>query len=248
MRSNVKDGSVNETMIRVALDKHYYKDLDELWKRHMKRMFKSIKDDDYIYCNYYEYKDAKPDLVITVNNRKILLSVKSGHSPTMHDEPVKTFYDFLREMNVPERMIRIISFYHYGYSLKPGMSHYPLSREEIIAKHSFYLNQVNDYFRSHQEIIRELIYRSIIRGRLKRDVIDYLFYGNSSKGFLLSVSDILKLISNDKNEGCKSICFNSLTYVVASREKGNEKRHHLKLHWPILSKWFYDDEFMKKYG
>ncbi len=112
MRSNAKSGSVNESMILIALNNHYFKNLSDKWKRHVKRMFKDIKDGDLIKVNYYSIKNAKPDLEIIVNNRKILLSVKSGHAPTMHQEPIKTFFDFLRGLEVPKRIIDTIAFYH----------------------------------------------------------------------------------------------------------------------------------------
>ena len=135
MRQYSKDGSANETMILTAIDDHHFSELDNHWKKHIKRMFKDIRDEDIIKVNYYEHKDAKPDLELIVNNKKVLLSVKSGHAPTMHYEPVKTFYDFLRHLGVNERIIKIISFYHYGYSLKKGVTPKQLSRDEIIKKY-----------------------------------------------------------------------------------------------------------------
>ena len=248
MRQYAKDGSLNETLILQTLNKHYYKDLSPKWQRHMKRMFKQIKDDDYINVKYYEYKDAKPDLEIIVNDRKILLSVKSGHAPTMHQELIQTFFDFLRQLEVPERITKIIAFYHYGYSLKKGATPKVLSRDEIIAKYPKQIKEANDFFRTHQDIVREIVYRSIIRGRLKRDLIDYFYYGNVSKGYLLSVSDIFRLIINDSYETCESIHFNQLTYVPGSRDKDSDRKHNIKINWPILCKWFYDADFMNRFG
>ena len=110
MRSNSKDGAINETIILTAINRHHYKDLDSNWKKHIKRMFKEIQDDDFILARYYEYKDAKPDLEIIVNNRKIFLSIKSGHSPTMHDEPIKTFFDFLRSLKFLKEYLKSSPF------------------------------------------------------------------------------------------------------------------------------------------
>ena len=247
MRSFSKDGSTNETMILNALNNHHYKDLSENWKRHMKRMFKDIQDDDYIKVNYYEYKDAKPDLVIMVNSRKVLLSIKSGHAPTMHQEHIKTFFEFLRGLDVPERIIKIIAFYHYGYALGKRVSDHVLTRDEIVEKYPNLIKEVNDYFDSHEELIRELSYRAIIRGRLKRDLIDYFYYGNSAKGYLLSITDILKL-TNKANNTYQTLCFKQFTYVPCARKQGDPRHHFIKINWPILCKYFYDASFMKRYG
>ena len=248
MRSHSKGGGYNETIILTALNRHYFKDLDGKWKRHMKRMYKNIKPNDYIYASYYEYDDAKPDIVIEVNGQKKYLSIKSGHAPSVHSEPIKTFFDHLRSLDVPERIIKIIAFYHYGYSLKKGVTKKVLTRKEIIDKYSQYIKEVNDYFDSHQEIVRELIYRFIIHGRLERDLIDYFYYGNVAKGFLLSIYDIINLIMNTSNIGCESICFKHLVYVSYARDLSRVDKNRIRISWPILCLYFYDKEFMEKYG
>ena len=156
MRSNAKDGFNNETMIVNALNNHLFKDLSPNWKRHVKRMFKDIDDNDHIKAYYYEFKDAEPDIVISVKKRKILLSIKSGHAPTMHQEPVKTFYDFLRSVDVPERIIKIISFYHYGFSLRKRISNHILSREEIMERYPKEIKEVNPLDLTPMESLNKL--------------------------------------------------------------------------------------------
>lgn len=246
MRSHSKSGSVNESMILLALNNHHFGDLSDKWKRHMKRMFKDVKDDDLIRVNYYEIKNAKPDLEIMVNTRRVLLSVKSGHAPTMHQEHIKTFFEFLRGLAVPENIIDIIAFYHYGYLLDKHQR--ILTREEIVKFYPEKIKMVNDYFNSNEDVMRELVYRSIIRGRVKGDLIDYFYYGNSARGFLLSVNDIFKLIINEENKYYETLTFKQLTYVACSRDKNNPNRHSIKINWPVLCKYFYDEKFMKKYG
>lgn len=245
MRADAKSGSMNETMILTSLNDHKFFELSDNWKRHIKRMFKDIKDNDKIICHYYEYKDAKPDLTIKVKNRTIMLSVKSGHNPSVHLEPIYSFYDFLRNNGVPEAIIRKIAFYHTGHFIKLDKYY---TREEIVEKYPNLTQDVNNYFACHSEITREMVYRTIIRGRLKRDLIDYFYYGNSTRGYLLSVVDILKLIEADNNMYYKSICFKSLVYRPASRDKDNPRCRSVVIHWPILCKWFYDEEFIKRYG
>jgi len=248
MLSHSKDGTLNETMILKTLDNHYYKDLSDKWKRHIKRMFKNINDDDLIKVDYYEYKDAKPDLVIIVNDKKVHLSVKSGHAPTMHQESVKTFYEFLREVGVPERIISIISFYHYGYSTKKGLIGTPLTRDQILEKYIDKIKEVNDYFASREELIIELIYRAIFRGRLKRDLIDFMYYGNAARGYLLSISDIIRLLTKGTKSNLNTLCFSQLTYVAGSRKLEEDRVNIMKINWPILSVLFYDENFLQIYG
>ena len=248
MRSYSKDGSVNETMILNTLNNRVFKNLSDKWKRHMKKMFKDIDDNDYIRAQYHEFKDAKPDIEIIVGNKKVLLSIKSGHAPAVHQESVPTFYKFLRSLSVPEDIIDILAFYHYGYMKDPYRYTPRYTREEIIVKYPELIQKVNSYFDSHPEIVTEIAYRAVIRGRLKRDLIDYLYYGNAARGFLLSTGEIQRLIVNTPNQINQTICFKQLTYVSVSRDPNSPNRHKLRIHWPILCKYFYDEEFMKRYG
>jgi len=249
MRNFAKDGEYNENTIISLLDKHYYKDLADNWKRHMKRMFPRIKDEDMIYAHKYEYKDAKPDIVIDVNNKRIMLSIKSGHAPVMHYESVYTFYQFLRSLGVPQRIMDIISFYHYGYKMNTGKYFATLTREEILRRYPEEIKEVNDYFDRNDAIVTQIMHRAIVRGRIeKRDLIDFFYYGNPAKGFLLSLGDIYHLIIDSKNNTTETLCFKQLTYVVAARDPLDSRHHNLKIHWPILCKYFYDEEFMKKFG
>ena len=249
MRNYAKDGEYNEITIINLLNNHFYKDLSDNWKRHMKRMFKHIKDDDLIEARKYSFPDAKPDIEIKVNNRRILLSINSGHAPVMHYEPVATFYQFLRSVGVPEHIMEIIAFYHYGYKRNTG-SYFPtLSREEILKRYPDEIKEANDFFDKNDAIVTQIMHRAIVRGRVQgRDLIDFFYYGNPAVGFLLSLSDIYHLIIDSKNSTTETLCFKQLTYVVASRDTTNPRHHHLKIHWPILCKYFYDEEFMKKFG
>ena len=248
MNFHHQDGSANETMILNTLDKHYFRDLSDKWKQHMTKMFNGIADGDYIRVMHYAWPDAKPDLVIMVGGHKVFLSIKSGRNPTMHEEPVKTFYKFLETYNVPLRIRNIMRFYHYGYTKVGNRYTRTFTHDEIIGKYGKYIKEVNEYFQNHRDLVQEIIYRSILKGRLQRDLIDFFYFGNPAKGFLLSRDDIFKLILNDNCHLDDLICFKSLTYVAGSRKQESECRHKMKIHWPVLSKWFYDDDFCKKYS
>ena len=130
-----------------------------------------------------------------------------------------------------------------SYSIKKGVTEKPLTREEIINKYSEYIKEVNTYFYEHQEIVNEIIYRSVIRGRLNGDLIDYFYYGNSAKGLLFSTHNIIELIMNDKNKECESICFNALVYGPCERKVTGAKHHSIKISWPILCHYFYDNYY-----
>ena len=249
MRAEAKGGIANETMIRVVLDNHRYKELSEKWKRHMKRMFPEIGDNDLIKTMTYPHRDAKPDLIIIVNSRKVYLSIKSGHSPVVHHEPIYTFFDFLKQYEVPDRILNLLRFYHYGAAYMIGENSNKIyTREEIVSKYPQVIKEINDYFASREELISQIVYRTVIKGRLDRDLIDYFYYGNAARGYLLSVSEILKLITRSKCILNQTVSFRHLTYVSGSRHVGEPLQKQVKIHWPVLCKWFFDTAFMMRFG
>lgn len=249
MRKDHVTGMTNETMIRVTLDNHYFKDLSDKWKRHMRQMFPHIQDNDKIIAMTYPLRDAKPDLLIMVNYKKVYLSIKSGHSPQVHHEPIYTFYPFLEKLGVSKRILAIMKFYHYGASYMVGKKDNIIySRDEILEKYPKLIEEVNEYFAANPEIVREIAYRAILKGRLDREQADFFYYGSAAKGFLLSTSDILKLVTDYPFKLTKTVSLLQLTYGPGSREVGNPAQKMVKLYFPVLCKLYFDNGFMIRYG
>ena len=242
-RDNYKAGSDNEIMILTAINKHQFKDLDEKWKAHIKKMFKNIKDEDTIYAYFYPDKHAKPDIVVRVGHKKVMLSIKSGHAPVVHQEETKTFLYFLHENGVPDRIISILYFYIKGKTKNVSNNGKPFTREELIERYGNYFKEANEYFITHKEISRQIIYRSIFQGIRNSDSIDYLYYGNSARGFLLSMNDVMKEILSDKNMESNVPHFYALTIQAMTRNENSSKHIYMKILWPVLCVKFYDEEF-----
>ena len=241
-------GSINKESIIKTLDQHYFKDLDKKWKYHLQTMFGDIKDNDLIRVRYYDNRHAKPDIVISACNRSVNVTIKTGHAPSIHNESITTFITFLKNINIPDNIISIIKFYHYGVSSSVHTNGTIYNREEILDKYPHLINEASNYFSTHKEKVKKIIYRSIIRGKTHSEPIDYFYYGNVYKGFLLSKYDILDFITSDNNSTCKSLHFCQLVYQPCSRDISKKGRHSMKISWPILCLKFYDEKFNKRYG
>ena len=109
----MNSGKQNEIDILSALTGKKFKDLEENWQKHVRKMFPSIKEEDVIHAFFYQDGYAKPDIVVSVNEKSKLLSVKSGKNPSCHLESFEEFSMFLANLGVPQRIIKIIHFFKF---------------------------------------------------------------------------------------------------------------------------------------
>ena len=245
----MQSGKQNEIDILSALTGKKHCDLEDNWKRHIKKMFPEVKSNDVVHAYFYHDGHAKPDLVVTVNDRSIRLSIKSGKNPSCHLENYSDFASFLTSIGVSDRILKIIYFYQFGRTEKLSNNGEPFTREELQTKYERYIKEANEYFLAHPGMVKKIIYRSLIRGvRYRAEPIDYFYYGNVFRGFLLSYDEINKVILEDPFVDCKAIHFYSLVFQPDGRNVNKSNHLFIRIKWPILSLRFYDEEFVEKYS
>jgi hypothetical protein len=243
-------GKANEFDILSLLNNHCFDSLNPKWRSHLRRMFPQIQETDLVKAYSYHDSYAKPDIVIMVGEKRIFLSIKSGHNPSCHQESFYSFMEFLRKSQVPERYLRTISFYHFGKSRKLSNNGKSFTKEDIVSKYGHYLTETNQYLETRKDLTEKVIYRAVIRGvRSNVDEIDYFYYGNVNNGFLLSRQDIYELITNDLT-GTKNGAprFGSLVYQPNGRKENGKDQAYVRIKWPILCTKYYDKKFMEKYS
>lgn len=242
MLSNRKYGLKNETDIITYLDGKRYDELDEKWKKHIKRMFSFVEDDDVVHAKHYEDSRGKPDAVISVRHTNQYVSIKTGRNSSMHQEKFVTFKNFLKSKGVSDRTLRIIYLYHYGETDKINNNGRPFTKEELEEKFSEYFLEASKEL-DKVEIIESVIRRCIIKGGTqKRYAITYLYYGTLETGYLLSVEDIYRIILNYREHGKCSIHFGSLNYQPQQRDRRDDDYNDVRIKWPLLALLFYRSE------
>ena len=245
----MNSGKQNEIDILSALTGKKFKDLEENWQKHVRKMFPSIKDEDVIHAFFYQDGYAKPDIVVSVNEKSKLLSVKSGKNPSCHLESFEEFSMFLANLGVPQRIIKIIHFYQFGRSNKLSNHGEAFSRAQLQSDFAPYIKEVNEYFLAHSGMVKKIIYRTLIRGlRYRAEPIDFFYYGNVNRGFIFSVDDIYKLILEDPYIDCRAIHFYALVFQPDGRRVDKQNHLYVRIKWPVLSLRFYDDGFIEKYS
>ena len=245
----MKNGKDNEIAIIQSLSGLTYQELSEKWKKHVKKMFPEIKEQDKITAYFYRDAFAKPDIVVTVNDRSVYISIKSGKNPSCHHENFSDFSYFLIKQGVPDRIIRILSFYQFGRSDKLSNNGVAFTKEEIQTKFKPYVLEASEYFLKHPQIVRKIIHRSLIRGtRYYGDEVDFFYYGNSERGFILSREEVYNEILKDEFIDSKTLHFYALVFQPDGRKEDRPNHLFIRIKWPVLSLRFYDEEFLQKYS
>ncbi len=238
-------GIENEYDILNYLHGKRYKELNRKWKKHIKVMFPKIKRNDLIYSGHFKDKWAKPDIYVKVNNRIKYISIKTGRNASVHDEKIKPFYDFLKKLNISDRTLKIMLFYHYGYSEKLSNNGVPFTREEILENYKNYIDEANAEL-NKKYILREIIKRCVLKGTERRDGdIDFMYYGVLKDGYLMSEDDIYDLIMDDNSDEGRGIHFGGLIYQAGARSRFSNRVDEVKIKWPLLNHKFYDHKMKK---
>ena len=232
-------GLKNEQDIIDYLNEKRFSDINEKWKGHLKAMFPFIENDDLILSNHYEDEKGKPDIVITVRHTNIYLSIKTGKRCSMHMEPIDTFTEFLRKKGVSEKTIKTIRFFHYGETEKLNNNGKPFTPRELKDKFGQYFVEASKDL-DKPSLIDAVVFRCILKGcNLKRYKVNYLYYGNLEKGYLLSEEEIYSLVHQYRVHDKTAIHFGDLNLHPERRDRSNIKYHDCRIRWPILALLYY---------
>lgn len=183
-------GLKNESDIINYLNEKKFCELNDKWKKHILKMFPFATNIDIIHCAHYEDNNGKPDIVITVRHTNIYVSIKSGRSCSMHQEPFETFKMFLEKKGVSTRTLRILELFQFGKTDKLNKNGGPFSPKELEEKFSNYFIEASKEL-DQPSLIDAIVFRCILKGCvLKRYKVNFLYYGNLTNGYILSEEDI----------------------------------------------------------
>lgn len=242
----MNSGEQNENNIAKYLNLKMVKELNEFWKEIIYKMFPTAQDADIIHSFLIDARHVKPDIIVKINIIQKLISIKTGHNPSVHQEHIYSFYDYLRKNGVSERTIKIISFYHFGLSKKTTNNGKQFSKDEIIDKYGDYLIQANEELNNNKHLIDDIIFRSIIKGSKEYYYeVDYFYYGCLDKGFLLSREEIYDIVKHDIKPNKGPIHFGGLIYQPSGRNMLKRDINYVRIKWPILCLKFYNDDIIK---
>lgn len=236
-----KDGFDNEILLFDALDGKEFKDLNTNLQNMIEDMFGEIPQDTIINA-FKKGGVNKTDLVVKVNNQSFNISIKKGSGNSVHQEKVEEFIDFLKkEYNISENLANDIRFFIWGDGTfdGTGLVSNRLSASEFKNQYPDIIKNMKNFFHIHK---RDLIERFVIKGPKSNSKPDFMYYGTPSEGIIVKSEDILKWLSDDKNEKIRSpIPIGRLTFQAWNRninggDRSEKKRGVIQLKWGSVGK------------
>lgn len=233
-------GRTLELQITGGLNDKLLSELPEHWQNILKRLFPGISDDARIHANLFHDPHAKPDIVISYKHVAKKVSIKCGRNPTVHMENYNCFMRCIRLFGATRFILEYFELYHFGKTARISKNGEAYTHDELLVTFADEFEQVNKMINANKELLREIVYRGVIKGYNEgADEIDCLYYGNFEQGFMLTKEEIYDAILNDKKNDRGPLHFGGLIYQPGGRREDRVDRYYSKLKWPILAVKFY---------
>lgn len=236
-------GGDNEYEIIAALNGKQIKDIPEHFREPIKKMIYHLKDHHEIQAKNVSTRfGCKTDFEIHAHGIICNISVKCGHFPSLHQEEFGSFIDFLRDIGVSERTIKIVKFYHYADGSLDGTGTLKLRFDLFRERYQKYIDEASKEL-SQERIVRAIVYRGIIKGRKPtRQEIDYLYYGTKNEGIFFHKSELLDNVYKYGYPKYTALHFGPIVYVAkipSRKNSAGQIMHYAQLRWPNIKEDLY---------
>lgn len=233
----INKGLQNEKDIVDVLHAHRIRDLPSFWKSKIMELFDVDDESLLVGVRHLAHFNFKTDIELEVNKKTIKISIKSGISPTLHQEQTKYFIEFLKEQNVSEKTIKFVSYYLYGDGSLNGSGNKNIGIKYMNTKYSKNIHEANIEL-SDKELIKKFIIRTILKGRHEnRQEIDYLYYGTAEGGVFVSKEEILDYATNSKCLHYRCLHIGPIMMIKdhkKSKTEANLVIKYVQMKWPTL--------------
>jgi hypothetical protein len=232
-------GFLNEFNIMEKIHNKRISELDMFWRKNMSLLFDNPNEDDYVKCRLVG-GNCKTDFEVILNNTKRNLSVKYGESISLHTEHIDSFCEFLKIIGVSEETITTIRLYHFGDGTINGTGELRRNAKELQTILKNEIKKANKEL-NDEKVLKKIIYRSILKGRSPyHEEIDYLYYGNTKEGILISKEKLINCIISIPCHYLECIHFGPLVYqpsnrYLYSKTKEDYKRYYSQIKWQSIN-------------
>lgn len=230
-------GFDNENKLIEYLDNKRVKDLNENLKEFIFFLFEDINEESIIRAKSGE-TGQKPDMIISINEDMKRISIKKGSGNSVHQEKIDVFVKFLLSINVPNEIINKLLKFHWGDGTSNGTGVKRISSSEYKKEFLKEIDIINEEFNKEKNI-KKFINRFIMQGKSNEyDMIDAVYYGNTSEGHWASKDEIIGYITDNVFE-LDTVHFGPLTYQTWNRclnfnPKTENRRKVMQIKWGSL--------------
>jgi hypothetical protein len=242
----MQQGLQNEYDIIETINGKKLRDLPQHFKDGFIKMYKYVNENDVVHAEKISNRTcSKPDIKVELSNhdKYMNISIKSGWMPSLHQEDLWSFMDFLKSLNISSKTLNTVLFYHYADETYDGTGVNKMRFDNFREKYKKMIAEASDEL-SQEHIVTAVVNRAIVVGRYENGrKINYLYHGTKDSGFFIHRNDILDHAFEVGRPKYTALHFGPIVYVAKVPNKldstGN-KHHYAQLIWPKI------DEDLKK--
>ena len=234
----IPDGYQNEFLFVLAFNNKKVKELNPLLRQVIDESFYDISDEAIIksWRNHNSYEKA--DILIKIDDYVRSISIKKGSRNSVHAESIESFKEFLRELEVKEKIIYYYELFHYGVSFRNFNK--VLSSKEYVKKNKRKIKKVNEALKKVE--IDKLIDRFILLGNNSKYRVAGIIDGTPDDFVWITREDIVTSIKNNINRESSSVHIGPL-FIQPMNRCINENKKYLWCRDIVQIKWYslFDD-------
>ena len=231
------NGIENEFEFVKILNNKKVEELDINTYEMITTIFNDISNKEIIKAWRNHYKQ-KSDVMIKIGKVIKGISIKKGSRNSVHVEPISTFVDFLKENDIPLKVINKYLKYHYGDGTIKGNGKIRMSSYEYKYKNISDIELINKYF-NKENIVEKAIERFILKGTNSNYEIDALCYGTANDYLWITnkeIKDYLQknIIMDSTGPHVSSLFIQPQTRNLNYNKLYESKRYCIQVKWYSL--------------
>ena len=174
---------------------------------------------------------SKTDVVIIMGGTEKNVSLKTGQSNSVHQEPISQFKAFIKSIGVPDDIVDKVLKFHYSDGTSDGTGLIREGAKAYSKSHQADIKEINKYF-NNKAILRSILTRAISTGAaVKGEDADAVYHGTLNNGKWASIEEIITFLLNKHINSSDTVHASSLTYQAwnknLKRNPNTENRRHV---------------------
>ena len=164
-------------------------------KTMLRKIFGPLDEEKTIMCERLD-NAMKPDVVITYNNVSKYVSIKSGHSNSVHEEQMKSLEEFFKEAGLQENDINDFKMLLYRDGTLDGTGEKSLDYIESRIQYAEVISRFNERINGNKTFVEKMVNRALFTGAKSTNIeAEYIYFGSVNYGVLCSKNQVKKHIS-----------------------------------------------------
>ena len=231
--SNI-NGYENEYEFVQYLNGKRIKELNPLFRELIDELF-PMEGEDTVIKSWRNHNKQKTDVFIKVNSIMKGISIKKGKKNSFHVERISDFINFLIENKIDKEIVIEYLKYHYADGSTNGTGSRRLSVEEYKKVNQSKIDKINIAM-NYENILRNAIYRFVIKGKNSNYEIDALICGEVNDFTWITKEDIIQIALSKKDNYSTAVHFGPMTIQPKNRclnynPKYEKDRYCIQVKW-----------------